>query len=487
MMKKLVLIILLLPIYSLGQQTPLLSHYYDNLSMINPSMVGFSQNPIVSINARQQWRGFDSESSIGRSSISFLKGFENDGFGIQVFNDNSGNLSQSGFRANYSRKVKIDEEMLLYYGLSGGYQNNQIKNVSTFDFSLLSNNYNWSPIASFGATIHKNDLLIGVSVDGLLESDRGFTEEENTLEKYYYAYLIYDSEINSKIDLKPSVLYRQSESGSSQFDLNLQFCYNNTLRFGFGYIGNFQENTNFGPLLTVGLNFNNIKSLFSQEFSVNEISSYSGGTNEITLIYEINNSSKKPSEEKEEKEEKEEEDERIDSDNDGVFDDEDECPDVFGSKSAKGCPDIDNDGIRDSQDFCPNTVGEMSNNGCPVLSEKDSVILSKAMINLEFNKNSSDIKASSFSYLTNIGKMMLGNKNIILTISGHTDSDASNEYNYMLSAKRAQKVKEFLLGMGIKQSRLVIDFYGEQKPIAPNNSEDNMQKNRRVEFSITFI
>ena len=178
---------------------------------------------------------------------------------------------------------------------------------------------------------------------------------------------------------------------------------------------------------------------------------------------------------------------KIDSDNDGVFDDEDECPNTFGSKSANGCPDIDNDGIRDSQDFCPNTIGEIGNNGCPILSEKDSVILSKAMRNLEFNKNSSEISVSSFSFLTNIGKMMLGNKNMILTISGHTDSDASDEYNYLLSDKRAQKVKDFLLGMGIKQSRLVIDFYGELKPIAPNNSDDNMQKNRRVEFSVTFI
>ena len=486
MMKKLVLIILLLPIYSLGQQTPLLSHYYDNLSMINPSMVGFSQNPIVSVNARQQWRGFDSESSIGRSSISVLKGFNNDGFGVQVFNDNSGNLSQSGFKANYSRKVMIDEQTLLYYGLSGGYLNNQIKNISIDDFSFFNNDDNWSPTASFGATIQKNDLLVGVSVDGLLESDRGFTEGENILEKYYYAYLIYDTEVNPKVDLKPSVLYRQAESGSSQFDLNLQFCYNNTLRFGVGYIGNFEKNTNFGPLLTVGLNFNNIRSLFSQEFSANEVASYSGGTNEVTFIYEVNSSSKKPTEKKKEVVEELEE-VKIDSDNDGVFDDEDECPNTFGSKSANGCPDIDNDGIRDSQDFCPNTIGEIGNNGCPILSEKDSVILSKAMRNLEFNKNSSEITVSSFSFLTNIGKMMLANKNMILTISGHTDSDASDEYNYLLSAKRAQKVKDFLLGMGIKQSRLVIDFYGELKPIAPNNSDDNMQKNRRVEFSVTFI
>ena len=109
------------------------------------------------------------------------------------------------------------------------------------------------------------------------------------------------------------------------------------------------------------------------------------------------------------------------------------------------------------------------------------------MINLEFKKNSFEVTSSSYSYLTNIGKMLLGNKNMLLTISGHTDSDASDEYNYTLSAQRAQKVRDFLLAMGIKKSRLIIDFYGETKPLLPNNSDSNKQKNRRVEFSVTFI
>lgn len=454
--------------------------------MINPSMVGFSQHTTLSINARQQWYGFSDE-SIGRSSISFTKGFNNDGFGVQIFTDNSGNIVNSGFEAKYSRKVMIDEETSLFYGLSGGYQNNQIANISSEDFPLFDNRFNWSPTASFGATIHKNALIIGASVDGLLESDLGFTSEDNTLEKLYYGYILYDLEVNPNVELQPSALYKQTESGASQFDLNLQFSYKNTLRFGVGYVGNFTENTNFGPLVTLGLNFNNITALVSQEFSVSDVSSYSVGTNEVTIKYQVGSQKLKAPIKKEEETEEVIEEPKIDSDNDGVFDDEDECPNLYGSKSARGCPDIDNDGIRDSQDFCPNTIGEITNNGCPLLSEKDSVILSKAMKNLEFNKNSSDITSDSYSFLSNIGKMLLGNKNMILTISGHTDSDASNEYNYMLSAQRAQKVRDFLLDMGIKKSRLVIDFYGELNPIFPNNSDVNMQKNRRVEFSVTFI
>jgi outer membrane protein OmpA-like peptidoglycan-associated protein len=137
--------------------------------------------------------------------------------------------------------------------------------------------------------------------------------------------------------------------------------------------------------------------------------------------------------------------------------------------------------------MCPNTIGDILNNGCPMLSREDSAILEKAISNLEFDKNSAQIKYNSTSYITNIGKLLLGNKNMLLIISGHTDSDASNEYNYSLSAKRAKSVRDYLINMGIKKSRLIIDFYGETMPLLPNTTELNMQKNRRVEFSVTFI
>jgi OOP family OmpA-OmpF porin len=109
------------------------------------------------------------------------------------------------------------------------------------------------------------------------------------------------------------------------------------------------------------------------------------------------------------------------------------------------------------------------------------------MTNLEFDKNSTRITPSSYSYVSNIGKLLLGNKNMVLIISGHTDSDASDEYNYNLSAKRAQSVRNYLSNMGISKSRLIMDFYGESKPLYPNDNDSNMQKNRRVEFNISFI
>ncbi len=55
----------------------------------------------------------------------------------------------------------------------------------------------------------------------------------------------------------------------------------------------------------------------------------------------------------------------VDTDNDGIYDKDDACPEVFGLKAFNGCPDTDGDGIKDSEDNCINEVGTAAMNGCP--------------------------------------------------------------------------------------------------------------------------
>ncbi|WP_179021348.1 OmpA family protein [Winogradskyella forsetii] len=54
-----------------------------------------------------------------------------------------------------------------------------------------------------------------------------------------------------------------------------------------------------------------------------------------------------------------------DADGDGVIDKDDKCPDVAGLKALMGCPDADGDGVADGDDNCPNEAGPAANNGCP--------------------------------------------------------------------------------------------------------------------------
>ncbi|ABD53615.1 OmpA family protein [Jannaschia sp. CCS1] len=65
-------------------------------------------------------------------------------------------------------------------------------------------------------------------------------------------------------------------------------------------------------------------------------------------------------------------------------------------------------------------------------------------------------------------------------IYGHTDSRASDEYNMRLSERRAAAVANVARSVGARVAREI--GYGERRPVAPNDSAANMQRNRRVEI-----
>lgn len=72
-----------------------------------------------------------------------------------------------------------------------------------------------------------------------------------------------------------------------------------------------------------------------------------------------------------------------------------------------------------------------------------------------------------------------------VTIIGHTDGDGSDNYNMILSEKRARAVSEYLISQGISNNKIKIQFYGEFQPIAENDNDQHKQYNRRVEIQIT--
>ena len=71
-----------------------------------------------------------------------------------------------------------------------------------------------------------------------------------------------------------------------------------------------------------------------------------------------------------------------------------------------------------------------------------------------------------------------------LIIEGHTDSDGTTEHNQILSEKRAESVKLYLVSEGISSSRLFTEGYGESVPVAPNTTSTGKAQNRRVELVV---
>ena len=73
-----------------------------------------------------------------------------------------------------------------------------------------------------------------------------------------------------------------------------------------------------------------------------------------------------------------------------------------------------------------------------------------------------------------------------LEISGHTDNIGGENFNLVLSKKRAEALKNYLIFKGVDTNRLITFYFGETQPLIDNTTLEGRKKNRRVEMKITF-
>lgn len=104
--------------------------------------------------------------------------------------------------------------------------------------------------------------------------------------------------------------------------------------------------------------------------------------------------------------------------------------------------------------------------------------------NVFFDFDKWDLRPESFVELDRVVKLLKENPAIEIEMSAHTDSRGSDDYNFKLSDNRAKSVREYILSKGIAENRIISQGYGETKPVVDNDTDDNRQLNRRVEFKI---
>ncbi len=224
-----------------------------------------------------------------------------------------------------------------------------------------------------------------------------------------------------------------------------------------------------------------------------------------------------------------------DTDGDNIIDKVDECPTVYGIAELKGCPAAEltyfnvetqvekvkqaggvysygnavdtktakfklegynADTVKTVFVTAPNLRGKNAYREADgffrfakeaevvILKEEEKQVMKKAFENLEYKTNSEVILSSSFSGLDELANLMGTNANWKLRISGHTDNVGARTANMTLSKRRAESVKKYLVSKGIAADRFEVMYFGPDKPIAPNNTEDGRARNRRVEMLI---
>lgn len=118
----------------------------------------------------------------------------------------------------------------------------------------------------------------------------------------------------------------------------------------------------------------------------------------------------------------------------------------------------------------------------PEVSDKQSSSKLFSLKSVFFDSAKWDLRPESTEELTRLYEYLEENPDLSIQINAHTDNVGSNKANQKLSQQRSQSVVDFLIEMGIDSSRLEAKGFGEEYPIAPNDSDEGRQENRRVEF-----
>jgi len=99
-----------------------------------------------------------------------------------------------------------------------------------------------------------------------------------------------------------------------------------------------------------------------------------------------------------------------------------------------------------------------------------------------FDFNKATLKPESKKAILSTVALMQRYSDLVLSVHGHTDSKGSDTYNQKLSTDRAASVRNAIISEGIASKRLQSSGYGEEKPIATNETKEGRAKNRRVEL-----
>ena len=118
----------------------------------------------------------------------------------------------------------------------------------------------------------------------------------------------------------------------------------------------------------------------------------------------------------------------------------------------------------------------------PVIMEKG-----RQTLDVEFDFNKAIIKPGYDKDINDLAKVMKDYPDLKVVIEGHTDNIGTAEYNKKLSQERADAVKKYLVEKGIDANRIKAQGFGDERPIASNDTEEGRQKNRRVEAAVDYI
>ncbi len=451
---------------ALAQQTPQSNVYGFNRYSLNPAYAGESGCTEVFFSHLNQWVRVEGAPTTSLLSVNSRIGKQL-GIGGSVMVDKLGMLQQIAASGSVSYGFRIFKEHNIRLGLTAGYYQFRMNPENAIAFDNLDNIINGGSQTASSVNTELGFLYQFKGLEASFASKQviqtysnfGYQNLEGYgLRRHLIGLLSYRFRLNDRFALKPSVMYKGINE-ISQFDINADLSYKNTIFGGLGY------RTGVGLIGRVALNIRDLFFVgYAYEVPMQNLAKYSAGSHEVIIGLKFCRKKKTSS--------------------DSLFTSQ---PVSKIDTVVKVEYKIDTLVVERIDTVFMNT--RSSQKGSDENGDKDADadadaerVLNLASKNLEFANDKSIILRKSYGDLEALVNMLLIREDLRIRLEGHTDDNGTDNYNLTLSQNRVNAVKEFLVANGVDASRIETSFYGESKPIADNQSEEGKSKNRRVEM-----
>ncbi len=289
------ILVVLLPVAILAQESPLSSHYLLNPLSINPSYAGDASGLRASAYHYNQWTGIEGASVTNTLSIdAALKG-EKIGLGLIVYTDKVGVTRENEIITDYSYRIGIGDGVLAFgLGAAINFFKTSYSELIAIDpgddLYLLDSRTYISPNIRFGVNYSISGFYAGFSIPEFLTSKYDYNRGKQIISDRTfsgYNYLLstgYKFEISDKFSLTPSTLLSYSSTPGFDYYANLEVGYNDIISLTLSYcdykivsgIIQFQVTNRF----RIG---------YSYELDVSSMGRYNNGSHTIMLRYVLKN------------------------------------------------------------------------------------------------------------------------------------------------------------------------------------------------------
>jgi len=442
-----------------AQQLPQTNVYGYNKYAINPAYAGASGCTEVNFSHLNQWVKIEGAPLTSLLSANTRIG-KSLGVGGQILIDKIGMLQQVSGLGSVSYGFTFANVHQVRAGLSLGFNQYRLNPASAIVFDpndpiVTGGTQSAGTLnTEIGFTYNWKNLEIAMASKQLIQaySNFGYTDLNGYgLKRHATMYASYNVDLTDKWSLKPS-LFAKGTSNGYQLDINADAIYKNFIYAGLGV------RTKVGLIARAGVNIQDLFFVgYAYESPMSNIARYSSGSHEIMLGLRFCKKEKtKPEQVKVDK---------IDS-----------------MEIAKVEPIIRIDTVyieRIDTIYIEKLVEAKEVISKEVQLKNEGELPIKSIL-FEFDK--AIVQQVSYGELESLINLLNTRPNLIIALEGHTDAKGKESYNVNLSKNRVNAVKEFLVANGIKESRIKINYFGENRPKVDNSTVEGRKQNRRVDI-----